>query len=357
MRPRRLILLAVAVAAVVAAAVVGVSVGTSSTRAGFCAYLPDSIGLYPGNQVTQMGYPVGSITRVAPAGDHVRVTFDLTADRRFPATVTAVTRSKSLLADRSLELVGNYRTGEELTPGSCIALDKGVTPKSLSEITGSAADFLDALSPATTRSVADSIIGLDESLRGEGANVDRLIRTSERAMTNPDPLVSGVGAIIDAMAPLTDSALSRWGSIRQALGVLPEDLAVAADSLWPGVTIFIGSLGPLIADLYDVQTNYGEDIDSMLEDASAGLRLAASRSGDVSELLAAVPAVSTVTRAIGGRTTTGLASPQVELRSPGARELCATINRVRPGSCTADGDAVRLSSLSVLDAVLTGSGR
>jgi ABC-type transporter Mla subunit MlaD len=95
-----------------ASAVVASYVSPQSS-AGYCADMPDSVGLYPGNPVTQMGYQVGLVKQVRPAGDHVEVTFSLDSGRRYPADVKAVTRSKSLLADRSLELVGNYDSGPE----------------------------------------------------------------------------------------------------------------------------------------------------------------------------------------------------------------------------------------------------
>lgn len=114
-----------------------------------CAEMPDGIGLYPGNPVTQMGFPVGKVESVVSRGDHVEVVFTTEGGRVFPpADVQAVTRSKSILADRSLELVGNYESGgPTLEPESCIPLRNSHTPKTISEVVGSAADFIERSRP------------------------------------------------------------------------------------------------------------------------------------------------------------------------------------------------------------------
>ena len=62
-----------------------------------------------------------------------------------------MTRSTSILADRALELVGNYESGPKLTPGECIPLARSVTPKSLSEVIGSATNFVNSINQKTQR--------------------------------------------------------------------------------------------------------------------------------------------------------------------------------------------------------------
>lgn len=91
-------------------------------RASYCANLPDSIGLYVGNPVTQMGYQIGTVTSIGPSFTHVRVDFSVTERRSLPRDVKAVVRSPSILADRSLELVGNYSGGSQLEADNCIPL-------------------------------------------------------------------------------------------------------------------------------------------------------------------------------------------------------------------------------------------
>src|SRR5262245_53860100 len=63
----------------------------------YCATMPDAVGLYIGNPVTQMGYKVGEVRTITPAAGSVRVDFKVNEDRPLPADVRAVTRSPSIL--------------------------------------------------------------------------------------------------------------------------------------------------------------------------------------------------------------------------------------------------------------------
>jgi ABC-type transporter Mla subunit MlaD len=76
--------------------------------------MSDSVGLYVGNPVTQMGYKIGTVDGITPRDTSVEVRFTINERRPIPRDVKAVTRSTSILADRSLELVGNYSSGPQL---------------------------------------------------------------------------------------------------------------------------------------------------------------------------------------------------------------------------------------------------
>ena len=41
----------------------------------YCAMMPDSVGLYVGNPVTQMGFKIGEVSAITPALRNVRVDF------------------------------------------------------------------------------------------------------------------------------------------------------------------------------------------------------------------------------------------------------------------------------------------
>ncbi|WP_143545422.1 MULTISPECIES: MlaD family protein [unclassified Rhodococcus (in: high G+C Gram-positive bacteria)] len=351
--------IAAAVAVTVSLAAAGTVMFTSAQGeqdSSFCAYFADSIGLYVGNPVTQMGYDIGSVHSIDPQGDRVRIDFDIDTNRSFPADVKAVIRSKSLLADRSLELVGNYGSGPELPHDECIALTDTATPKSLSEITGSASDFLQAVSSDDTESVATAVEGLDDALKGQGENIDELFANAEGAMTNPDRAVADVGTIVTDLAPFTTTTLDNWDTAKQLLAVLPEDLEVGASGLWDGVTKFIGGLSPVLADILDIQVNYGEDINGILGDASTALRLASTRSADVSELFSVIPVTSQlVSEQLDGSPALHAAPPQIAVNAPDPQLLCTALNTVAPTTCTPTADGVLLRDLGVLDGVLAGA--
>ncbi|ORL16016.1 MlaD family protein [Prescottella equi] len=263
----------------------------------YCAEMPDSVGLYVGNPVTQMGFEVGTVDSIVERGDRVEVTFATSVDRAFPADVQAVTRSKSILADRSLELVGNLTSGPALEPGTCIPLQHSHTPRTISEIVGSAADFLGELSPEGSKAtVAGAVAGLAEALRGEGDNARELVENAAAAMEDPDRTVADLGTAVSAMAPLTEQTLADWGAITSLATQLP-DIATAGIDLFPGTIDVCVGIGWLVATLYDVQTRYGGEIWPFVHGpVTQAVALAAGRAGDLSGLVAAVPSLAAVLR-------------------------------------------------------------
>ncbi|WP_174187457.1 MlaD family protein [Nocardia barduliensis] len=278
-------------------AAVGFAVAdTEPEPTAYCAQLPDAIGLYAGNPVTRMGVPIGTIDRIEAAGGHVEVGFTIEAGHRIPADVAAVTRSKSILADRSLELVG-AEVGPELAAGSCIPLDRGHTPKSISEITGSAADFIAELSPDNgQRSFETAVAGFAEALRGQGPRARELMLHAAAAANSPDRLIADIGAIIRDMAPLTDEALRNWPAIRSILDQMPAVVAAGID-LWPGVIDVCVGVGWLVNVLHDVHTGYGDLLWPALRGPLAdAIHLAAGRSGDIRGLIESIPAVAALLR-------------------------------------------------------------
>jgi phospholipid/cholesterol/gamma-HCH transport system substrate-binding protein len=121
-------------ALVVAVCATSCGAGRESQSAQFCAIMSDSVGLYVGNPVTQMGYQIGTVDKITPRDTSVEVRFTIKQRRPIPRDVKAVTRSTSILADRSLELVGNYGGGPRLLAAQCIPRSHTSTPLSISQV-------------------------------------------------------------------------------------------------------------------------------------------------------------------------------------------------------------------------------
>ncbi|NMO03745.1 MCE family protein [Gordonia sp. TBRC 11910] len=278
---------------------------------GYCADLADAIGLYTGNPVTQMGMPVGKVTGVQAEGASVRVSFELNSGRAYPADVRAVTRSKSLLADRSLELVGNYTQGATLQRGQCISRDHTFTPKSISEIAGSASDFIKAMTDAGSTDVRDTVAGLDKALEGTSPDAANMFRHASNAALNPDQVIADIGSSIRDMAPLTTEALARWGTIDGLLAKAPKAASQGAELFskdW--VPDFCKGIGWLVSVLWDVQTNYG---DSILWPLAKGpvrdiIELAATHAPDLKKLYETIPSIAATLKQ-QSHATGGLAIP------------------------------------------------
>ncbi|MGV9747228.1 MlaD family protein [Rhodococcus zopfii] len=317
-----------------------------------CAEMPDGIGLYPGNPVTQMGFPVGKVESVVSRGDHVEVVFTTEGGRVFPADVQAVTRSKSILADRSLELVGNYESGPTLEPESCIPLRNSHTPKTISEVVGSAADFIEALSPeGGDDTVEMAVTGLNESLRGQGPNARAMMEHAADAMENPDRFVADIGSSINNMAPLTENALAEWGAIKGIVANMP-DVVDAGIDLWPGTIDVCVGIGWLVAFLDDIQNTYGDEIWPFVHgQATDAIALAAGRSGDVADLVSTPTVMKGAVdqqTAQAGPLTAGFTPPAISLNDEEAERLCALLESLSPGSCHRAGSGTAVTEDGLL---------
>ena len=188
-----------------------------SQRPQYCAIMPDSVGLYVGNPVTQMGYPIGQVKSITPSALDVRVDFTLTEPRRLPRDVKAIIRSTSILADRSLELVGNYETGPQLPAGGCIPLTRSSTPKSLSEVIGSATTFINSVNPAGSTNIGDVVQRVDQAIHNNGAGINQLLTTSSAVLDTPDQAINDIGSIITNLAHLTSIIKELRGPLKEIL--------------------------------------------------------------------------------------------------------------------------------------------
>lgn len=268
---------------------------SSAAADSLCALMPDAIGLYKGNPVTQMGVEIGKVSEVTAMGDHVLVRMSLNENRRMPADVKAVTRSKSLLADRSLELVGNYRGGPALDRNECISLQNSFTPKSISEIAGSAADFIKAMAPYANEPNLKRAIGqMQKALEGTGPAGADMFRHASNAAVDPDGLISDFSAVLSNMAPLTSETVQRWSDLRGILDNLPE-VVNEVNALWdPGVWELNEGMAYLIPVIASIQKNYGDDIWPVVNgpELREVVRVAATRSSDIAEIYGTVPVVA-----------------------------------------------------------------
>lgn len=141
--------------------------------------------------------------------------FTVTENRSLPADVKAVIRSPSIVADRSLELVGNHRSGPKLEPNGCVPLQRSMSPKSLSEVIGSADTFLKAINPDGSSNIGDTIAGVNRLAQGNGARTGALVTKVSALVDNPDRAIGDIGSIVQNLAELTTSLTEMRGPMKR----------------------------------------------------------------------------------------------------------------------------------------------
>lgn len=111
------------------------------------AYFTRAVGLYQGSDVRVLGVRVGSVDKVTPQGDRVRVDFSYKPSVKIPASARAALVAPSVVSDRYVQLTPAYTGGPVLADGAQIPLDRTATPVELDQIFQSLDDVSVALGP------------------------------------------------------------------------------------------------------------------------------------------------------------------------------------------------------------------
>jgi phospholipid/cholesterol/gamma-HCH transport system substrate-binding protein len=333
--------------------------GHESQSTQFCAIMADGVGLYVGNPVTQMGYKIGTVDRITTSDNSVEVRFNISEHRPLPADVKAVTRSASILADRSLELMGNYSSGPQLVPGQCIPRSHSATPLSLSQIIGSATDFVNGVNPQGSTNIRDALRGIDEALQGNGAGLSRLLTMSSSLSDHPDQAISDIGTIIRNIAKLTAMLKASRAPLKEIVEDMPETTPDLVN-VSAGATNLIDTVDELVFMIADVEKNLGDDIQLALDTFGDFLRHLSPHSKGVANMLNPVPRfANTLSYYVNNHQFDLLAwsPPLFRIRTPDGLALCGAMNASMPGSCADVNGQPHAVDIALLQYVLTKAQR
>ncbi|WP_240431229.1 MCE family protein [Mycobacterium kyogaense] len=363
---------------VVALAALLVTLGSTScgraentSAAEYCAVLSDAVGLYRGNPVTQMGYKLGTVETIEPRDSYVEVRFTIDQDRSFPADVRAVVRSPSILADRSLELVGNYAGGPKLAAGQCIARERTATPMSISQVIGSATNFVNAITPDGSTNLQDALRGIDEAVTGNGQGANELITRSSALLDNPDRSIAELGSITRNMAELTTMLRDNRESLKQIVLAMPvtgEDITKAA----AGAANLAHPLPEVLQLVNDLELELGPEVQLALDNTSETLRILSPHYKGLANILNPLPRfISGLNNEPADAVAGGLAKhlnnrifavlpyrpPLFRIPTPNGLFTCGVLNASMPGSCADVGGRPYMVDVALLQYVLAEAAK
>jgi phospholipid/cholesterol/gamma-HCH transport system substrate-binding protein len=337
----------------------------------FCAIMPDSVGLYRGNPVTQMGYKIGTIKSIDPRAMDVQIGFEITDNRVIPQDVRAVTRSPSILADRSLELVGNYEGGPQLTSGNCIPLSRSSTPLSISKVIGSATSFVNAINPDGSNNLKDALQGIDQAVQGNGAKANQLLTRSSRLLDNPDQTIADLGEITRNMAELTTMLRANRSPLKEIVQDLPTVGPDVARAIY-GAANLAHPLAELIQLVMDLELELGPDIQLALDTVTEAVRILSPHYKGIADMLNPLPRwISGLANEPPGAPAGGIAKhindhvfnllpyrpPLFRIPTPNGLLACGYMNASLPGSCADVGGRPYAVDVALLQYVLTEAAR
>lgn len=331
----------------------------SGQSAQFCAIMSDSVGLYVGNPVTQMGYRIGTVDSITPSDTSVEVRFSVTQSRPIPRDVKAVTRSTSILADRSLELVGNYDSGPRLVTGQCIPRSRTFTPLSISQVIGSATDFVNGINPNGSTNIQDALRGVDEAVDGNGAALNKLLTTSSSLLDSPDQAIANIGSIVRNVVQLTAMLKESRPPLKQILLDMPDTTPDVVNAL-RGTAGLVNNLGELVFIVSDLEQVLGDDIQLVLDTVGDALRHLSPHYKGIANFLNPIPRfINTLSYYVNNHQFDLIAwSPPIfRIRTPDGLALCGEMNASMPGSCADVNGQPYAVDIALLQYVLTEAQR
>lgn len=328
-------------------------------RIDYCAILPDSIGLYVGNEVSLRGITVGEVKDIRAEGSKVRVDFRIDASHSLRAQTTAATVSDTLVADRRLAL--NDSGDRDWNPDDCIT--ETATPKSITQTLDSLAALADQLDggddPTQRGRIRAAVAEFDRATAGTGPQLNDIVTRLASALRSPDASIGRIGTLIDTVSSLSQSVTDGWGGLSEMLNGLSPVLQLV-NQVWERVVLVVQSFTVLLPWLNDMSTKYSGPMPD-LQTSSSFLDLVSARIGTMEKLLDLTPVVAhgfqAATDPESGRVIVTYAAPRVELAPPVADHVCSAINAVTTDKCVGAGAELRNVDLSMLVLSLIGGAR
>lgn len=184
--PVRKIVGSLVVALVLVVGYHGLQFYKSLTNNTVVAYIPEANALYAGDRVQIMGVRVGSVDKIEPAGNQMRVTFHYNNKYKVPANAKVVILNPTLVASRSIQLEPAYSGGPVLADNAVIPIERAQVPTEWDELRKSVANIIDELGPTADQPkgpFGDLIESLADGLAGKGKQINTTLDSLSRSLT------------------------------------------------------------------------------------------------------------------------------------------------------------------------------
>jgi virulence factor Mce-like protein len=178
----------------------------------YSAVFSGVVGLYEGNDVRVLGVKVGSVDKVTPEGNQVRV--DVLVDRsvKIPADAKALIVAPSLVSDRYVQFAPAFTGGQQLAENAVIPRERTSTPLEIDDLYASLNRVSTTLGPNGANkngALSDLLNTLAKNADGNGQalndTVTQLSKLSSTLSANSDDLFATVDNLQKFTTTLADS--------------------------------------------------------------------------------------------------------------------------------------------------------
>jgi phospholipid/cholesterol/gamma-HCH transport system substrate-binding protein len=150
------------------------------------AYFPAANALYSGDKVQIMGVRVGSVDKIEPAGNKMRVTFHYNNKYKVPANASAVILNPTVVASRSVQLEPPYKGGPVMADNAVIPIERTQVPTEFDQLRESVANIINKLGPTPEQPkgpFGDLIEAYADGLAGKGKQINTTLNSLSGALT------------------------------------------------------------------------------------------------------------------------------------------------------------------------------
>ncbi|KAA0117062.1 MCE family protein [Mycolicibacterium sp. P9-22] len=277
----------------VAVSVVGTTWWDRVNADTFIAYFANANGLYTGDEVRILGVAVGTVDKIEPQPDSIKVTFSVDAQYPVPADARAAVLSPSLVSARAIQLVPAYDGGPKLAAGGTIPLERTAVPVEWDDFRTQLQKLTESLQPTTPggpNAVGEFINSAADNLRGQGDTArDTVVKLSQAMSVLGDhstdifSTIRNLQLLVSALTSSSDllAAFNRnMADVTTVLSNTPNEIADATAGLDGAVTdlrVFIAENREALGTTFD----RFDSITTALND----------RRGDVKQILHIAPSV------------------------------------------------------------------
>ena len=220
---------ALVVVLAIVAAIVGWNLYKKLTTNTVVAYFPDTLALYPGDRVQIMGVRVGSIDKIEPAGDKMKVTLHYDNSFKVPANATASILNPSLVASRNIQLSPPYTGGPVMEDNAVIPIDRTQVPVEYDQLRDSINRILTDLGPTKEQPkgpFGDIIESAANGFAGKGEQLNRTLNGLSEALYTLNEGRGDFFAVIKSLALFVNALYQN----DQQFVALNDDLATFTNS-------------------------------------------------------------------------------------------------------------------------------
>ncbi|WP_460358517.1 virulence factor Mce family protein [Mycobacterium sp. ZZG] len=182
---RTFIIGAIVIVLVVVLAILGWNLYKKATTKTAIAYFTQTLAIYPGDKVQIMGVQVGTIDKIEPAGDKMKVTFHYENKYKVPQDATASILNPSLVASRTIQLSPPYTGGPVLEDGAVLDLDRTQVPVEYDDLRDSISRLLTDLGPTPQQPkgpFGDIIESAADGFAGKGEQLNKTLNNLSEAL-------------------------------------------------------------------------------------------------------------------------------------------------------------------------------